>query len=852
MQREGQNQADRIAATLSSFAIRESLPDIRSALARGSAVLAAPPGSGKTTGVPLALLAEPWLAGRKILMLEPRRLAARAAASRLSRLLDEEIGHTVGYQIRFDRCISPQTRIEVLTEGILTRRIQSDPELAGVGLVIFDEFHERSIHADLALALCLDLCQLRDDLHLLVMSATLDAEPVAWLLGDVPLIVGSSRSYPVIMDYLDRDPGGRIAAITAQGIRQVLAERQRDILAFLPGAGEIREAKELLDQQKDNDTIILPLYGNLSQQEQDRAIMPDPLGRRRVVLATSIAETSLTIEGIESVVDSGWSRLARFQPASGMSRLETVRVSRAAARQRAGRAGRIGPGYCLRLWSRHLHHGLVPFHPPEIRAVDLASLSLELALWGVGSPKELRWLEPPPEAAYAEACRLLQALAAIDEVGRITEEGKRLASLPLHPRLGHMLLMADRLGQGALGCDIAALVSERDVMERSSMLRSTDLHQRLQLLCLLRSHGPAAVRERGGDVSGCRRVAQLAGQWRQMLGITEKGYDEDMAGILLSLAYPDRVAALRTGQREHYQLASGRGAILPPGDYLAGNRNLVVAELDGGQKEGRIFLAAPVDLHELRLMRPELFQWRDEVYWDAALERVMALRREYLGNLVTSEQQLAEPDEGKMLQAMVAGIRRMGIAALPWTDEARRLQVRITCLRGWQPEGNWPSLEDEQLHADLDWLIPYLTGITRRDQLRQLDLAAIIKAMLIFSQQQEVDRAAPERLEVPSGSRILIEYRPGEAPVLSVRLQEMFGLRETPTICHGRVELLLHLLSPARRPIQITSDLAGFWLRAYQEVKKELKGRYPKHHWPDDPLIAPPTALAKRKGQKCK
>jgi len=546
--------------SIASLAIAPVLPAIRQALAQGPAVLAAPPGSGKTTGVPLALLAEPWLAGKKILMLEPRRLATRAAATRMSRLLGEQIGQTVGYQIRFDRCISPATRIEVLTEGILTRRIQHDPELTGVGLVIFDEFHERSIHADLALALCLDLRQLRDDLRLLVMSATLDAGPVAEMLGNVPLITGHGRSFPVTTDYLEHEANGRIAAVAAQGIRRVLAQRPGDILAFLPGAGEIREAAELLAERQSDDTIILPLYGNLSQQEQDLAIMPDPAGRRRVILATSIAETSLTIEGIETVVDSGWSRLPRFQPASGMSRLETVRVSRAAARQRAGRAGRLGPGHCLRLWTRHQHHGLVPFHPPEIRAADLAPLALELALWGVSDPGELRWLDPPPEASHAAARELLMALSALDQRGRITAEGKRLASLPLHPRLAHMLIKAQELGQGALACDVAALVSERDVLGQSSMNASADLHLRLTLLARFRRRGPAGVRERGGDVQACQRAAQLAGQWRQMLHYEDRGYDEEMAGIVLAFAYPDRIAARRPGQRERYQLAARRDA----------------------------------------------------------------------------------------------------------------------------------------------------------------------------------------------------------------------------------------------------------------------------------------------------
>ncbi|MCJ7603280.1 MAG: ATP-dependent helicase HrpB, partial [Desulfobulbaceae bacterium] len=563
-------------------------------------------------------------------------------------------------------------------------------ELTGVGLVIFDEYHERSIHADLALALCLDICQLRDDLRLLVMSATLDAGPVAEILGNVPLITGHGRSFPVTTEYLDHEPAGRIAAVTVQGIRRMLAERQGDILAFLPGTGEIREAWELLKQQNVDATIILPLYGNLSQQDQDLAIMPDPAGRRRVILATSIAETSLTIEGIESVVDSGWSRLPRFQPASGMSRLETVRVSRAAARQRAGRAGRLGPGYCLRLWTRHQHHGLVPFHPPEICAADLAPLALELALWGVSDPGELRWLDPPPEASYAAARQLLMSLAALDHRGRITADGKRLAALPLHPRLAHMLVMAHELGQGALACDVAALVSERDVVRQSPMAVSADLYQRLTLLARYRSRGPAAIREQGGDVQACRRAEQLAGQWRRMLHYEDKGYDEEMAGIVLSFAYPDRIAAQRPGQRERYQLAAGRGAFLPPGDPLAASHYLVVAQLDAGRKEGRIFLAAQVDPAELRSCQPGLFHWQENVSWDGGQQRVTALRREYLGKLVISEHNWPEAEEEKIMQAMTCGIRHMGLDSLPWSPEARRLQARINCLRQWQPEGKWP------------------------------------------------------------------------------------------------------------------------------------------------------------------
>lgn len=834
-----------LPAPIAALAIHAGLAEIRQALRHGSAVLCAPPGSGKTTGVPLALLDEGWLLGKKIIMLEPRRLAARAAATRMSALLGEQIGATVGYAIRFERLVSRQTRIEVVTEGILTRRIQADPELAGVGLVIFDEFHERSLHADLALALCLDLCAIRADLRLLVMSATLDAAPIAELLGGAPVISGQGKSFPVEIAYLDREATGTIVETTVRGINRILTEKEGDILAFLPGAGEIRRAYDLLRQSTGAPIVIAPLFGNLSREEQDQALLPDRRGRRRVVLATAIAETSLTIEGIVNVVDSGWSRLPRFRPASGLSGLDTVRVSRAAARQRAGRAGRLGPGFCLRLWTRHQHEGLVNFHPPEIRAADLASLVLELALWGVTDPHALRWLDPPPEPALAAARDLLRALAALDSHHRITALGRQLAALPLYPRLAAMLIAATTMGLGALAADLAALLGERDILAGERVARGADIGHRLETINRFRHGEVRELQERGVDVDLCRRVERVAAEYRRLLNIAQgKKEDADKAGLLLALAYPDRIAKLRAGSRERYLLSGGRGAVLPSHDPLAGTPWLVAAELDAGAREGRIFVAAPLAIDELRAARPDLFSWRESTAWDEAGERVTALRREMLGELVLREEPLSRPDPDATLTAMLTGIQRLGLACLPWSREARRLQARICCLRHWQPEGNWPATDDAALAADLAWIRPYLTGITRRDQLRQLDLTRILRDRLDWRQQQELDAAAPEKIEVASGSRILLDYRPGEVPVLAVRLQELFGQTETPTVCHGRVTVLLHLLSPAQRPIQVTSDLAGFWQRAYPEVKKELKGRYPKHVWPDDPLAARPTSRA--------
>lgn len=835
----------------SELPINAILGDLKAALQKGSAVLSAPPGSGKTTVVPLALLDEPWLNNRKILILEPRRLAARAAAARMALLLGERVGQRVGYQIRFDRQISPETRVEVLTEGILTRRLQNDTGLGDVGLIIFDEFHERSIHADLALALCLDLCQLRDDLRLLVMSATFETGAVAALLGGVPVVTGLGQSHEVRVDYLARPAGGRIAETTTAGILRVVAEENGDILAFLPGTGEIREVQRRLTAEPlCRGMIIAPLFGDLSQRDQDRAILPDPAGQRRVILATSIAETSLTIEGVTCVVDSGWSRRPRFEPKSGLTRLTTVRVSKAAAKQRAGRAGRLGPGYCLRLWTREEDHSLPPFHPPEIIAVDLAGLALELALWGVGGPGELRWLDPPRKGAYQQAVQLLQSLGAISAAGRITETGRQIAALPVHPRLGHMLLMAKSLGQCSLACDLAAILSERDLVVRGGSQASAELRLRLQLLQVWRQDGDAALRREGGDPETCRRIDRESRRWQGQLDCPNRSRHGEAIGNLLAYAYPDRLARRRPGQRERYLLAGGRGAFLPPGDHLAAAEYLVVPQLDAGRTEGRIFLAEVVDIDALRRHHPQLFTKSDEVCWDDAAAKVMAVRRVNLGKIVVEEEALPDGAGSEAISAALqAGIRRMGSLCLPWDQESRQLQARVLCLRDWQPEGDWPDLSDENLLEDLTWLSPYLVGISKALQLKGLNLRDIFAAMLGWQKQQQLERDAPSSLTVASGSKIRIEYRIGEPPLLAVRLQEMFGVTATPAVCGGRVPLLLHLLSPARRPIQVTADLAGFWQRGYPEVKKELKGRYPKHFWPDDPLTAEAVRGVKRKAR---
>lgn len=832
---------------LPQLPIHTVLPDLKKALGCGSAVLAAPPGSGKTTIVPLALLSEPWLQDKKIIILEPRRLATRAAAARMASLLGEPVGRSVGYHIRFDRRVSAGTRIEVVTEGVLTRRIQDDNELLDTGLIIFDEFHERSIHADLALALCLDLCQLREDLRLLVMSATLDTGPIAELMGGVPVIEGEGRSHPISIEYLSKPSGRTIAEQTASGIRRVFEEQPGDILAFLPGAGEIKDvARRLKNDGPFAKAVIAPLYGNLSKQEQDRAITPDPGGSRRIILSTSIAETSLTIEGIRCVVDCGWSRRPQFHQGSGLSRLATVRVSKAVAEQRAGRAGRLGPGHCLRLWTKEEQYSLTPFHPPEIVETDLAQLALELAQWGVSDPGELLWLTPPRKSAYNKARELLFSLDGVTSSGWITPTGKKLVSLGVHPRLGHMLLRGKQTGQAALACDLAALLSERDIIRGGQEPATTDLQDRLHLLQLWRRKNSAAVEAKGGDPRACNRVDKSARIWLQRLGKQYEPYEPETAGLLLAYGYPDRIARRRHIRGESYLMASGRGVMLPKYDPLSSHEYLVVPLLDAGKKDGRVYLAAPVTLQELRRHHGKLFVEKSAVYWDDHYKKVTAVDRLYLGAIVVKEQPATTTSPEELTQALLTGIQAMGIERLPWDRDTRQLQARINCLRSWQPDANWPDVSDDQLLRDLNWLEPYLAGIRKLEQLQQLNLTEIFMTMLGWEMQQKLQRLAPATLTVPSGSKIRLRYQQDEPPLLAVRIQEMFGCRETPAICDGKVPVLLHLLSPAQRPLQVTTDLPHFWKQTYPEVKKELKGRYPKHYWPDDPIAAEATRRTKK------
>ena len=817
------------------------------------AVLQAPPGAGKTTCIPLFLRQAAWLADRKIIMLAPRRLAARAAAMRMADLLGEKVGRTVGYRIRMDSRVSSATRIEVVTEGVLTRMLQNDPSLEGIGLVIFDEFHERSLDADLGLALCLDMQGvLNRDLRLLIMSATIDTGPVAAMLDDATVLTCPGREFPVETRYVGRHTPVESMDALCDVILSAARDESGSILVFLPGAPEIRQvANRLAKARLGPQWIIAPLFGNLTHSAQNQAIAPTPAGQRKIVLATSIAETSLTIEDIRVVVDSGLQRVPRFEMRSGLTRLVTVPVSRASADQRRGRAGRTGPGICLRLWSRKMHHTLIPAHRPEILEADLAGLVLELALWGMGDPGKLKWLDPPPKGSFDSARNLLQSLGAMELDSRITDQGRLMAALPLHPRLAHMLVAADRLGFGGVACDTAALLNERDVVHFDPGRQDVDMRLRLDLLSALRHKRPLNIQGAVIDHSALRRVVRAADQLRRKLGTHADDNRAVSIGRLLGWAYPDRIARRRPGLRGKFQLTNGRGAYLDPASPLATEEFIVAAELDGERREARIFRATPYSMELLLEQFAKQLEWQEIVDWDSNRLAVAARRDLKLGALTLRSKTLPAPDSQEVLKALLKGIRKQGLDCLPWTKPLRHWQQRVCFLH--RISGNeqlWPDVSDAGLEPHLmQWLAPYLSGMTRLRDLTHVALKAALFIMLSHRQQQLLDELAPTHLTVPSGSRIPINYS-GDVPVLAVRLQEMFGLSQTPSVAGGRQPLLIHLLSPAGRPVQITCDLAGFWQSGYQEVKKELKGRYPKHYWPDDPLQAQATARVRPKARR--
>ncbi|WP_166360415.1 ATP-dependent helicase HrpB [Pseudomonas akapageensis] len=836
-----------------SLPIDAVLPALRQALAeRHETVLEAPPGAGKTTRVPLALLDEPWLAGQSILMLEPRRLAARAAAERLASELGEKVGETVGYRIRLESKVGPATRIEVVTEGILTRRLQEDPALEGVGLLIFDEFHERSLDADLALALTLNGRELFRDqqpLKVLLMSATLEGERLSSLLDDAPVISSEGRMYPVTQRWgRPFQIGEYIEPRVIDCVLQALDEEPGSLLVFLPGQAEIRRVhQQLLESLGERSDILLcPLHGELDLSAQRAAIEPAPPGTRKVVLATNIAETSLTIDGVRVVIDAGLARVPRFDPGSGMTRLDTQRISRASATQRAGRAGRLEPGVCYRLWSEAQHEQLAAYGSAEILQADLAGLALQLARWGV-TPMQLRWLDVPPAAAYAQALDLLTRLGALTPGAHntLTAHGQAMAELPAHPRIAHLLLRGQDLGLANMACDVAALLGERDILRGAG----ADLHSRLALLS---GESRAA---RGGQ-GGVQRARQLARQYRGYLRgkATAAVADPDhprWLGALLALAYPDRVAQQRGAGGAQYRLANGRAAQFGDVDALMKEPWLVVADLGSrqGQREERIYLAAEFDPTLFDGVLAEQVSTLDLLDWDEREGVLRAERQRKVGELVLSSEPLTGLDESARTRALLNLVRRKGLELLPWTPELRQWQARVTLLRQLDlsagQHSEWPDVSDTALLASLeDWLQPYLGKVTRLSHFAQLDLSSILRNHLPWPLPQRLDEWAPAHLLVPSGSSIRLDYSE-QPPILAVRLQELFGLAQTPRIAGGRQEVKLHLLSPARRPVQVTQDLANFWRTTYAEVKKDLKGRYPKHYWPDDPLVAEATARAK-------
>lgn len=798
---------------MSDLPITTILPDLLQTVStHSSVVLSAPPGSGKTTRVPLALLETFTPCQGRIILLEPRRIAAAAAARYMAQLLGEQVGQTVGYTIRFESKISRSTRIEVVTEGVLTRRIQNDPELQGICCIIFDEFHERSLHADLGLALCYEAQQsLRPDLKLLVMSATLDCMPIARLLGDAPIIVSDGRPYPVELRYQNKTVRQPLAQQVAGAVKRALAEEQGDLLVFLPGSGEIRAVARELEEV--SGVLVCPLYGDLPFEQQQQALQPGP--QRRVVLATTIAETSLTIEGVRMVVDAGLTRRLQLDPATGLERLVTVRASQASADQRAGRAGRLGPGICYRLYAQQTWAAMTPFSPPEIMTADLTPLLLELAAWGVRDPASLAWLDQPPPAHLATARELLQQLGALDATGTITLLGRSMVTLPLHPRLSRLLLAAQNIGQTAPACALAARLANRS--------------------------------------SAARAIAQTTQQLLRLMGESRERSSDDGSSLLQAapslavVAWPDRIALQRTDGEDRYLLASGRGALLSPRAGCSNHPFLVALQVDGGQgSDGVIHQAVGLTVEQLRACAGHLITRHRAVQWDVGSGRIMAAEQERIGAVQLSSRQVAASD-AEAVPLVLEQIRRQGLGLLGWNAQARQLQARAGLTAVLLSEEGWPDLSDTALLDSLeDWLGPHLSGIRSLQGLQQIVLVQLLQEIIGWKLLQSLDSIAPAYLTIPSGRKVALDYTDQDGPVLSTKLQELFGLAESPTVCRGRRAVLVHLLSPAGRPVAVTRDLKGFWERGYQEVRKELRGRYPKHPWPDDPWHAVATHKTKK------
>lgn len=833
--------AGRFIKTMSSeFPIHEIIPELKRTLLAGNVIIVeAPPGAGKSTVLPLELLNESWLNGKKVLMLEPRRLAARSVATRMASSLGQKIGEKVGFRVRFENKISKATQLEVLTEGILTRRLQVDNTLENVGLIIFDEFHERSLHADLALALCREIQQvLREDLKIIIMSATLDGDSISKVLGNAPVIRSKGRQFPVALKYLSNSNDLPIPKQVVNGIQKALRDEDGDILAFLPGVWEIQKTKELLEEF-DSKILITPLYGDLPLQKQQEAIMPDLSGRRKVVLATSIAETSLTIEGIKVVVDSGYSRVPKFNPGTGLTRLETVRVTKDTAEQRAGRAGRLGPGICYRLWNEYSYHNFVPCRIPEIQEADLAPAMLELAQWGTSDIYELNWITPPPSAAVANACEVLQMLKAIDEKGKITCKGKEMLKMPAHPRIAHMLLEGKESGTAHLACDIAALMEERDSLQKES---GSNLCLRVEVLRKWRKKEFV-----NADKNILERIERLSAVWRDLLNqkVDNSILPEDQTGKLIAAAFPERVA-MKIDKSNRFRLANGRLAKLEDHDHLESEAWLAVAHMDSGIKEGRIFMAAPLNPKDIEHLTVQT----SYVAWDERVGQVVSKTDFRLGDIVIDTKYSYSVPELDRAGILFELIKKEGLSLFNLTEDANSLLDRISSLKIWRPEDNWPDLSEKVLLENLeDWFGPYIREIRKKEDFHKMDIKAVFMGMFSWEMSQKLDELAPEKIKVPSGSEIKLKYSSdGSKPVLAVRLQEMFGLLETPAVNNGKMTVLLHLLSPAYRPVQITQDLKSFWQNTYPGVRKELKIKYFKHSWPEDPWTAEAVRGIRKKG----
>ncbi|MDF3078404.1 MAG: hrpB [Sphingobacteriaceae bacterium] len=820
----------------SKLPVTEIIPDVQKHFEENNTlILSAPPGAGKSTLLPLALLNESWLGNKKIIVLEPRRLAASSIAWRMAELLGEQVGNTVGYRIRFDNKISRNTRLEVVTEGILTRMLQNDNALEDVGLIIFDEFHERSIHADTALALSREMQEvLRPDLRLLVMSATLDMPRLASMLK-ARVVESKGRMFPVEIIYTGEHDIRQIAEACARTIAKAVKEKEGDLLVFLPGQGEIRKCAELLTQLT-GGFAIYSLYGQLSHAEQQAALLPDPHGKRKIVLATSIAETSLTIEGIKIVVDSGLSRKAAFDPGTGLSGLKTGRVSIDSADQRAGRAGRLSEGTCYRMWSAATHQRLAEYRTPEILDSDLAPLVLDLLEWGISDVNSLCWLNNPPAGAVSSAKELLSSLGAIED-RKITAHGKKIHALPCHPRLANMLIHAEQKGKLGLATDIAALLEERDPLDRLSA--GADLNDRVEQL---RRYRKDAGRDRRWE-----KIEKAAAAYRKLFGIAADNAATDpyVAGLLLASAYPERIASAKEAKAGLFTLANGQTAVLDREDHLSRQPWLAIAALDAQKGQGKVFLAAPLNPKDLLHLAEEI----QNIRWDSRKGQLLTSSDLRIGAIVLQSKAIAAPDSQLVENALSEAVKNDGESLLDFNERVEQWQNRVLSLRAWNPEQRWPDVSTPALLQDnKSWLAPYLSQVRKAEDFRKINLLDVLQHSLNFEQQKLLNQLAPANITVPSGSEIKLSYSPyGDAPVLAVRLQEVFGLLDTPRVNGGKQNVVMHLLSPGYKPVQVTSDLHSFWENAYFEVRKELKRRYPKHSWPENPLEAEAVRGVKRR-----